>query len=187
MFYVGLLVVLWLIILIITRNPRIACSSLPQMDLSKWKDGGKSCSVKGKAVSLGRHKRISPCVSCVCTLEGVMLMLKEIYKPLVSNWSVFLTTSSSPVVPYAWRTVSICRFYSLAEKSCLTRRVLCSAPSPFAVIHSKHRQSRKFDRCSLECKPILFVILNSSRGKHYFLRRQFTVACSFFIHFFLCI
>ena len=54
------------------RNPRIHCSALPQIDLTKWKDFDRSCMIKNKLIQVGHTRRISPCVNCVCTLEGVV-------------------------------------------------------------------------------------------------------------------
>jgi len=52
-------------------NPRISCKSIPMMDLSKWREiTDKGCNVGKKSIPLGKHRRISPCVSCVCTSEG---------------------------------------------------------------------------------------------------------------------
>ncbi|KPM04939.1 heme peroxidase-like protein 1 [Sarcoptes scabiei] len=52
-------------------NPRIGCNSLPEMDLTKWRDFERSCHVGDKMIASGKSQRISPCVNCVCTLEGV--------------------------------------------------------------------------------------------------------------------
>lgn len=55
-------------------NPRVACSSMPSIDLSVWRENVKSCVLNnnGKVkIDLGHSKRISPCKSCTCTLEGV--------------------------------------------------------------------------------------------------------------------
>jgi len=58
-------------------NPRVPCSSLPSLDLSLWREHDKFCLLGAKQglsqrlkLELGRSKRVSPCKSCTCTLEG---------------------------------------------------------------------------------------------------------------------
>lgn len=52
------------------RNPRVACSSLPSMEFSVWRENIKSCLVNKIKLDLGQTKRVNPCKSCTCTLEG---------------------------------------------------------------------------------------------------------------------
>lgn len=40
------------------------------MDLSVWRENIKSCLVNKIKLELGQSKRINPCKSCTCTLEG---------------------------------------------------------------------------------------------------------------------
>lgn len=56
-------------------NPRLPCQSLMSMNLEKWRDIKNTCpSADGRRpLVLGRHRRTTPCVSCVCTAEGVSL------------------------------------------------------------------------------------------------------------------
>lgn len=62
------------------------------MDLSKWRDNDRSCMMEksgggdGKAagggvvvIAQGRSRRMSPCVNCVCTLEGVSALFFKIF------------------------------------------------------------------------------------------------------------
>ncbi|XP_022693148.1 uncharacterized protein LOC111262832 isoform X4 [Varroa jacobsoni] len=51
-------------------NPRVACSTLPSLDLKLWRDG-ESCSVQAKNIPRGQSLTVSPCRSCTCTAEGV--------------------------------------------------------------------------------------------------------------------
>lgn len=57
-------------------NPRVACRSLPTMELSAWREGGDGgllggqCVIGGRQVALGESAFPSPCTSCVCTQEG---------------------------------------------------------------------------------------------------------------------
>lgn len=120
---------------VFSRNPRISCKSLPQIDLTKWKDTGKSCSIKNKVISLGRHKRVSPCVNCVCTLEGVCPFgNQELYHNFAINtskcvfYSQFAPQCASPIVRIFSR-------FSRERKFSLTRRVSSSVPSRFAIIN----------------------------------------------------
>jgi hypothetical protein len=56
--------------IIFNRNPRVSCSSLPALDLDLWKER-VDCEVKGKNITVGSAQRVSPCVMCTCTKEGV--------------------------------------------------------------------------------------------------------------------
>lgn len=48
----------------------MACASLPAMELSVWRENLKSCQVNKLKLELGQSKRVNPCKSCTCTLEG---------------------------------------------------------------------------------------------------------------------
>lgn len=63
---------LWSLMIGSYRNPRIACKSIEEMNLWKWRDTSKTCRVAGRTLSLGKHRRISPCMNCACTAEGVL-------------------------------------------------------------------------------------------------------------------
>ena len=52
------------------RNPRVPCKSLPSVDLELWKER-VSCTVGATNIEVGKADRISPCVMCTCTKEGV--------------------------------------------------------------------------------------------------------------------
>ncbi|BET01861.1 Animal haem peroxidase [Nesidiocoris tenuis] len=52
-------------------NPRVPCSSIPQMDLEPWRES-PACSVKGVSIDVGRTSNTSPCVTCTCTKEGAI-------------------------------------------------------------------------------------------------------------------
>ncbi|KZC13921.1 Peroxidasin [Dufourea novaeangliae] len=51
-------------------NPRVPCSSMPQMDLSAWRETRHGCQIGGRNVALGESGFPTPCTSCVCTAEG---------------------------------------------------------------------------------------------------------------------
>lgn len=53
------------------RNPRVPCKSLPSIDLELWKER-VSCTVGSTNIEIGKADRISPCVMCTCTREGVI-------------------------------------------------------------------------------------------------------------------
>ena len=55
------------------RNPRVPCRSLPDIDLSHWREEVTQCRVNGLDISLGSSRKISPCTSCTCTKEGVSI------------------------------------------------------------------------------------------------------------------
>lgn len=40
------------------------------MDFSVWRENQKGCLVNKTKLDLGQSKRVSPCKSCTCTLEG---------------------------------------------------------------------------------------------------------------------
>ncbi|CAL2041089.1 unnamed protein product [Caenorhabditis brenneri] len=50
-------------------NSPMSCSELPELDLNKWVDRDY-CLVDERVVNRGKTKRITPCVTCTCTLEG---------------------------------------------------------------------------------------------------------------------
>uniref|UniRef100_A0A1I7SY14 peroxidase n=1 Tax=Caenorhabditis tropicalis TaxID=1561998 RepID=A0A1I7SY14_9PELO len=50
-------------------NSPMTCSELPEMDLNKWVERDY-CLVDERVVNRGKTKRITPCVTCTCTLEG---------------------------------------------------------------------------------------------------------------------
>ncbi|XP_054715544.1 uncharacterized protein LOC129225022 [Uloborus diversus] len=57
-------------------NPRMPCKSLPSLDLNHWRDK-PSCELEnddGRKMSIlqGHSHRISPCVTCSCTKEGMI-------------------------------------------------------------------------------------------------------------------
>lgn len=47
------------------------CKSLPTIDFSHWAERGSRCNINNKLIEAGKTEQISPCVSCVCTKEGV--------------------------------------------------------------------------------------------------------------------
>ncbi|XP_043527129.1 uncharacterized protein LOC122537740 [Frieseomelitta varia] len=51
-------------------NPRVPCSSMPQMDLSAWRETRHGCQIGGRNVALGESGFPTPCTSCICTAEG---------------------------------------------------------------------------------------------------------------------
>ncbi|CAH1398171.1 unnamed protein product [Nezara viridula] len=50
-------------------NPRVKCKTIPQIDLTHWKERA-SCFIENVSIDTGRTINISPCVSCTCTKEG---------------------------------------------------------------------------------------------------------------------
>lgn len=67
--------ILILTYLLYSRNPRVPCDSLPSMDLTHWSDRGSNCMINNRIVATGKTVHISPCVTCVCTKEGVSVTL----------------------------------------------------------------------------------------------------------------
>ncbi|XP_035204868.1 uncharacterized protein LOC118179818 [Stegodyphus dumicola] len=57
------------------------CTNLPSLDLSHWKDK-TSCHLntgdEGFTVAMGHSHRISPCVTCSCTKEGMICQSMKI-------------------------------------------------------------------------------------------------------------
>ncbi|GBP86747.1 Peroxidasin homolog [Eumeta japonica] len=52
-------------------NPRVACSSLPKLDLSAWRESSaQGCLIAGRSVAVGESAFPSPCTSCICTTDG---------------------------------------------------------------------------------------------------------------------
>ncbi|KAK2581110.1 hypothetical protein KPH14_007930 [Odynerus spinipes] len=51
-------------------NPRVPCSSMPQVDLSAWRETRHGCQIGGRNVAVGDSGFPTPCTSCVCTTEG---------------------------------------------------------------------------------------------------------------------
>ena len=46
------------------------------MDLSKWKTNDKHCIIGGQMILLGQYGRLSPCMNCLCSAEGVIIIEK---------------------------------------------------------------------------------------------------------------
>ena len=63
------------------RNPRVPCHSMPQIDLSAWRENVQGCQIGNRHVRVGESAFPSPCTSCVCSTEGVScekyVVLKE--------------------------------------------------------------------------------------------------------------
>lgn len=114
------------------RNPRVPCNSLPAMDFSHWADRGSKCNLNNKLIEAGKTERISPCVMCVCTKEGVSdatsrpSRIALLYIPLSPS---LLVTHSQSAIRCASRTASICRKASRSRKFWRTRCARCSARS----------------------------------------------------------
>ncbi|XP_033611688.1 uncharacterized protein LOC111875414 [Cryptotermes secundus] len=51
-------------------NPRVACHSMPHVDLTKWKETPQGCQIGGRSVAVGDSGFPTPCTSCICTTEG---------------------------------------------------------------------------------------------------------------------
>ncbi|CAD7078943.1 unnamed protein product [Hermetia illucens] len=51
-------------------NPRVPCQSMPQIDLSAWRENIQGCQIGNRQVRIGDSAFPSPCTSCVCTVEG---------------------------------------------------------------------------------------------------------------------
>ncbi|CAB3409038.1 unnamed protein product [Caenorhabditis bovis] len=50
-------------------NAPLTCSEIPEIDLTKWTER-EYCIIDERVISRGKTKRITPCVTCTCTLEG---------------------------------------------------------------------------------------------------------------------
>ena len=50
-------------------NPRVPCSTLPEINLDLWKER-VSCNVGNQPIDIGQARRVSPCTMCTCTKEG---------------------------------------------------------------------------------------------------------------------
>lgn len=56
------------------RNPRVPCHTMPQIDLSAWRENNvQGCQIAGRQLSIGESAFPTPCTSCICTNEGVSL------------------------------------------------------------------------------------------------------------------
>lgn len=54
------------------RNPRVPCHTMPQIDLSAWRENVVvGCQIGGRQIGVGQSAFPSPCTSCICTNEGV--------------------------------------------------------------------------------------------------------------------
>ncbi|XP_013100427.2 uncharacterized protein LOC106082459 [Stomoxys calcitrans] len=51
-------------------NPRVPCHSMPQIDLSAWRENVQGCQIGSRHVRVGESAFPSPCTSCVCSTEG---------------------------------------------------------------------------------------------------------------------
>ncbi|CAG2066812.1 unnamed protein product, partial [Timema podura] len=64
-----------LVVLRMRSNPRVPCRSLPEIDLSAWRETPQGCQIGGRSVAVGGSGFPTPCTSCVCTAEGVSTLL----------------------------------------------------------------------------------------------------------------
>lgn len=62
-----------------SSNPRVPCSSMPQVDLSQWRENVQGCQIGNRHVRVGESAFPSPCTSCVCSAEGVSFVQAEKY------------------------------------------------------------------------------------------------------------
>jgi hypothetical protein len=53
----------------------VSCNSIPFLDLEVWKER-LSCTVGHTTINVGSAERISPCVMCTCTTEGVSVYFR---------------------------------------------------------------------------------------------------------------
>ncbi|XP_028142829.2 uncharacterized protein LOC114336668 [Diabrotica virgifera virgifera] len=53
-------------------NPRVPCHSLPSINLRTWKEysNDQGCLIGTKYVRVGDTSFVSPCTSCICTVQG---------------------------------------------------------------------------------------------------------------------
>ncbi|XP_055851679.1 uncharacterized protein LOC129915962 isoform X2 [Episyrphus balteatus] len=51
-------------------NPRVPCQSMPQIDLSAWRENVQGCQIGNRQVQVGESAFPSPCTSCVCSADG---------------------------------------------------------------------------------------------------------------------
>lgn len=68
-------------------NPRVPCGSMPQMDLTAWRETRHGCQIGGRNVALGESGFPTPCTSCVCTAEGVRIRL--LFRPFAVIHTLF--------------------------------------------------------------------------------------------------
>lgn len=53
-------------------NPRVPCNSLPDIDLSAWKEqSGQGCVLRDRHLQIADTAFPSPCTSCICAEDGV--------------------------------------------------------------------------------------------------------------------
>ncbi|CAD5212307.1 unnamed protein product [Bursaphelenchus okinawaensis] len=50
-------------------NAHLSCNEFETIDLSLWKETPE-CEINGLKIQLGESRRITPCMSCICTSEG---------------------------------------------------------------------------------------------------------------------
>ena len=105
----------------LTRNPRVACHQMPQIDLSAWRENVvQGCTIGGKRVGVGESAFPSPCTSCICTNDGVRLII-------FLNWIFdknFSISTASMRVTSNYRLLAISA--RVAERDNPSRRCVCS-------------------------------------------------------------
>ncbi|XP_037051362.1 uncharacterized protein LOC119085170 [Bradysia coprophila] len=71
-------------------NPRVPCHTMPQIDLSAWRENVVvGCQIGGRQVGVGQSAFPSPCTSCICTNEGTQCASLRITdcNQLAREWS----------------------------------------------------------------------------------------------------
>lgn len=92
------------------RNPRVSCRDLPAINLELWKER-VSCSVGTTNIDIGGADRVSPCVMCTCTKEGVSLHSIIIYSSTCILSLTILTLIIHALIPDIFYNL----FYSSAN------------------------------------------------------------------------
>lgn len=76
--------------LFVFRNPRVPCHSMPDIDLSAWRENVvQGCQIGGRQIAIGQSAFPTPCTSCICTAEGVSSYTFKLGDLILMDLSVF--------------------------------------------------------------------------------------------------
>nr|CAD7197864.1 unnamed protein product [Timema douglasi] len=106
-------------------NPRVPCRSLPEIDLTAWRETSQGCQIGGRSVAVGGSGFPTPCTSCVCTAEGAQCASLR-----VTDCSQLLREATRVAILRDDVCVAQCGFLLNSESGKKDRIVLTTTGSP---------------------------------------------------------
>ena len=144
------------------RNPRVPCRSLPSIDLELWKER-VSCTVGSTNIEVGKADRISPCVMCTCTREGVTISQNEEKNNCSTNMELVFFSQFASL--WRWLIVSNWRKRSALPLYWTITSARSSALSLSEPSRKWRRPPIPINLASVKLKELVFAEQNVDRIK----------------------